>query len=164
YREFSDAQGSETVNLQGIVFNTNDGGRLPLEAYVAATIAERESLATGRRTIAAVAHERKLNAKYLGILWTNLAGSEPSLILNGIREHWRRAQPKDTAALTAEISDWQRALWRFRTVGHIGKVGGPKRWLESVDPVPSRQELRCKLPATTDGSEVVVSLVASDAG
>src|SRR5262249_58620702 len=31
YREFSDASGSDEVNLQGIVFHTNDGGRLPLE-------------------------------------------------------------------------------------------------------------------------------------
>ena len=57
------------MNLQGIVFNTNDGGRLPLETYLAATLAERDALATGARTIAAVAKERGLNAKYLGTLW-----------------------------------------------------------------------------------------------
>ena len=31
YREFTDSRGGDKVNLQGIVFDTNDGGRLPLE-------------------------------------------------------------------------------------------------------------------------------------
>ena len=35
------------VNLQGIVFDTNEGGRLPLEKYLAATLTEREALAAG---------------------------------------------------------------------------------------------------------------------
>src|SRR5262249_53683075 len=154
-REFSDSRGSDTVNLQGIVFNTNDGGRLPVETYLAATIVEREALASGRRTIAAVAAERKLNAKYLGILWSGLTSKEPSLVLNGLRERWRAASPADSAALAAEIAEWQKALWRFRTVGHIGKVGGPTRWLEPVDPSVSRQELRFKIPSTAGDPEVL---------
>ena len=36
--------GGDQVNLQGIVFDTNEGGRLPLEKYLAATLAEREAL------------------------------------------------------------------------------------------------------------------------
>ncbi len=164
YREFSDARGSETVNLQGIVFDTNDGGRLPLEPYLAATIAERDALASGTRTIAAVAQSRQLNAKYLGILWRSLTSREPSLLLDGVRAQWRRARPGDAAALTAAIARWQKALWRFRTVGHIGKVGGPTRWLEPVDPVISRQDVRFKVPVTSGNPEVVLSLVATDAG
>ena len=30
YRQFTEAGGAEQVNLQGIVFATNDGGRLPV--------------------------------------------------------------------------------------------------------------------------------------
>ncbi len=164
YREFSDGRGSETVNLQGVVFNTNDGGRLPLAKYLAATIENRDSLAKGSRTIAAVAQEQKLNAKYLNILWKSLTNTEPSLLLGGVRERWKAAKPADAAALAAQIAEWQRALWRFRTVGQLGKVGGPKRWLEPVDPLVSAQELRLKFPETADGQEVVVSFVASDAG
>ena len=41
---------------------------LPLEKYLAATLSEREALKTGSKTIAAAAHERGLNAKYLGML------------------------------------------------------------------------------------------------
>ncbi len=89
YREFSDARGSDQVNLQGIVFNTNDGGRLPLESYLTATLEEREALATGARTIAVVAKDRKLNAKYLGTLWSSLRSAEPSLLLDLVRARWR---------------------------------------------------------------------------
>jgi len=38
YREFTDPRGGDKVNLQGIVFETNEGGRLPLEKYLAATL------------------------------------------------------------------------------------------------------------------------------
>ena len=164
YRKFSDARGSDQVNLQGIVFKTNDGGRLPLETYLAATLAEREALTTGARTIAAVAKERELNARYLGTLWSSLTSTEPSLLLDVVRARWRAAKAGDAAALTAEIGVWQRTLSRFTTVGQIGKVGGPKRWLEPVNPVMSRQEVRFKVPATSDSQDVVLSLLASDAG
>src|SRR5689334_10345782 len=40
YKEFTDAKGGEKVNLQGIVFETNEGGRLPVEKYLAASLAE----------------------------------------------------------------------------------------------------------------------------
>ena len=43
------------VNLQGIVFDTNQGGRLPLEKYLAATIAERECSGPGEKSVEAVA-------------------------------------------------------------------------------------------------------------
>ena len=72
YGRFTDAGGGTKVNLQGIVFGTNDGGRLPLEKYLRATIREREALATGTKSIAAVARQQNLNAKYLGTLWSTL--------------------------------------------------------------------------------------------
>ena len=59
YRQFTDAGGGDKVNLQGIVFDTNEGGRLPLEKYLAATLAEREALAAGSKTIDAVAREQQ---------------------------------------------------------------------------------------------------------
>jgi hypothetical protein len=36
YAEYTDAQGGTQVNLQGIVFDTNGGGRLPLQKYLEA--------------------------------------------------------------------------------------------------------------------------------
>ena len=35
YRAFTDPHGGDKVNLQGIVFDTNQGGRLPVEKYLA---------------------------------------------------------------------------------------------------------------------------------
>src|SRR5439155_2318056 len=100
-----------------------------------------------------------------GTLWKSLTGKEPSLLLDVLRARWRTAKPADAAALDADIAAWQRVLWRFGTVGHIGKVGGPKGWLEPVNPLVAKQELRFKIPATPDeGKEVTLSLVAGDAG
>jgi hypothetical protein len=182
YAQFSDSAGGSKVNLQGIVFDTNVGGRLPIERYLAATLAEREGLRAGTRSIEAVARERGLSPKYLGLLWRELDGSrtvqpgadretgksarptDASLLLDGLRARWRTAKPEDAPALAAEIAQWQMALWRFTSVGHIGKLGGPKAWMEPVSPITTRQELRVKLPAATDSKEVVLYLAAGDAG
>ena len=59
YREFTDPRGGDKVNLQGIVFDTNQGGRLPIEKYLAATLAERESLKAKRKSIEQVAGETR---------------------------------------------------------------------------------------------------------
>ncbi|MEB0161192.1 hypothetical protein, partial [Pseudomonas sp. AH2 (2023)] len=70
--------GGTQVNPQGIVFETNGGGRLPVELYLEATLAERDALQSGAKSIAAVAAERKLNAKYLQLLWNVLSTGEKS--------------------------------------------------------------------------------------
>lgn len=164
YRRHSDAGGASQVDLQGIVFDTNDGGRLPVESYLAATVEERDALQAGERTISDVAESRGLNAKYLGTLWSALQEEMPSPPLDKIRAQWRTATPSDAGALAAEIGAWQNALWRFTSVGHIGKVGGPKAWQEPVAPLVARQELRLSIPATPDQREVTLYLVAGDAG
>ena len=64
----------------------------------------------------------------------------------------------------AEVEAWQKALWKFSSVGHIGKVGGPKAWMEPVSPIVATREVRLKLPLPADGRGVTVSLVATDAG
>ncbi|NBR85004.1 MAG: DUF1592 domain-containing protein [Proteobacteria bacterium] len=164
YAQFTEKGGGSAVNLQGIKFDTKDGGVLPLEKYLAATIAERDALTAKRKTIAEVAKERGLNAKYLTTLWTALNDSQPSLLLDPLRAKWRSAKPADAPALTASIAQWQRALWRFTTVGHIGKRNGPSAWQMPVVPLAASQEVRVKLPAPTSGNEVVLYLLASDAG
>jgi hypothetical protein len=168
YREFTDPGGGAKVNLQGIVFETNAGGRLPVDKYIAATLAERDALLAGTKTTDAVAHERGLNAKYLGTLFKTL--SQPltdvrgSLLLDGIRARWRTAKPDAAPALVAEIAEWQKALWKFSSVGHIGKLNGPKGWMETVNPLASRQELKLKISPPADAKEVALYLAASDAG
>ena len=165
YREFTDPRGGgDRVNLQGLVFDTNQGGRLPLERYLAATIAERESLASGAKSVEAVASERGLNARYLGTLWRSLSSPAPSLLLGALQARWRVARPEDVPAIVAEIVAWQKGLWKFSSVGHIGKLGGPKAWMEPVSPLISRQEVRFRVPPSPDGKEVTLSIVATDAG
>jgi hypothetical protein len=164
YREFTDPTGGDRVNLQGVVFDTNQGGRLPVERYLAATIADRQALTSGAKSIEAVAGERGLNAKYLGTLWSVLSSREPSLLLKQVQARWRGARVEDVPALASEVSAWQDGLWRFASVGHIGKVGGPKAWMEPVNPLVAGREVRFRASPPPDAREVTISLVATDAG
>jgi hypothetical protein len=164
YRRFTASGASRQVQLQGLVWDAENGGRLPLENYLAATLAEREALTNATKTIELVAGERGLSPKYLRILWNALNGAEPSLLLDRVRARWRTAAPDEASAVAADIARWQNALWKFGSVGHIGKVGGPKAWQEPVTPVLARQEIRLKLPSATDGKAVTLYLSAGDAG
>lgn len=168
YRQHSDAAGASQVNLQGIVFDTNDGGRLPIEKYLAVTLAEREALRSGTKSIAAVAQERGLNAKYLGILWDTLNATgdrEPSVLLDALRAQWRGATADQAPALAQEIARWQKALWQFTTIGqHIEQDGTNKLWQQAVSPLTNRQEMRLPLTVNPGAKDVSLYLVASDAG
>jgi hypothetical protein len=164
YSEFADSGGGSQVNLQGVVFGTNAGGRLPLERYLQATLAERDALAQGGKTVDAVARERKLSPKYLGLLWSTLNGTDPSPLLDGVRARWKAAKPADAPAIAEGIVRWQSGLWKLNSVGHIGKVGGPRSWMEPVSPLLTRQEFRLPIPAPKDGKVVTLYLVADEAG
>jgi hypothetical protein len=141
YARYTLSGGGTAVDLQGIRFDTKDGGVLPLERYLAAL---RGGSADG------------LSPKYLALLRAALEGGPPSPVLDPIRARWREG-----ADVAQEIARWQRALWKFNAVGHIGKAGGPKSWMEAVSPLQARQELRMKI---ADGGPATIVLVASDAG
>ena len=144
-----------------------NAGRLPLPECFSATLAERDSLTAGDKTVEAVAAERGLNAKYLGNLWSKLTSDDRSLILDDLRSRWGSAKPKDTAALATHVATWQMGLWTFNPVGLLGRKGSRSRWMERVSPLLTQQELRFQIPAPKDGEEAkefVVSLVAGDAG
>ncbi len=142
-------------------------GRLPLEKYFVATIAERDSLSRGEKTPAAVAAQHGLNARYLQALWSTLNSDDRSLLLDELRVRWREAGPGEAAALAAQVNTWQKGLWIFNPVGLLGRKGSQARWLEPVDPLLTRQELRLKVPGPKSGEEATeftVSLIATDAG
>lgn len=168
YSRFTDHGGGTAVNLQGIQFDTNQGGLLPLPSYLAALLAHRDALRQGATTLAAIAGERSLSLKYLQALWRELEvnpDEPPSLPMDAIRAQWRNARNDDDASALAErIERWQESLWKFNSVGHIGRPGGAKRWMEPVTPLVARQEFKLKLPETPDGQDAVVHLVADDAG
>jgi hypothetical protein len=182
YRQFTDNGGGTSVNLQGIRFDTKDGGVLPLDKYLAATLELRHAVAKTRRVvlplpgregrdegernrlIVSTAGTQKLSPKYLATLWHALESTNANFLLDPIRVRWRTAKPADAADLAKEISRWQHALWKFNSVGHIGKKGGPKSWMEALTPLQSKQEVKLKPPASTDAREVTLYLSASDAG
>ncbi|HUR47409.1 MAG TPA: DUF1592 domain-containing protein [Candidatus Saccharimonadales bacterium] len=164
YRDYTDPRGGDKVNLQGIVFETNEGGRLPVEKYLAASLVLRDSGKISDQAISALARERNLSPKYLKILFNSLSDKSPSELLDRVRRSWRAAKPADLASLTAEIGQWQKVLWKFASVGHIGKAGGPKGWMEPVSPISNKQEVKLKLTAPADGKDLTLYLVAGDAG
>jgi hypothetical protein len=164
YNRFTENGGGTAVNLQGIKFDTKDGGVLPFEKYFAATLTEREALKAGKKSITEVAHERGLNAKYLGTLWTSLNDTNSSLLLDQVRAQWRMAKPDALEPLMMTLRQWQQGLWRFSTVGHIGKRDGPKAWQTPVTPLAEVSEVKLKLQAPAQGNEATLYLVASDAG
>jgi hypothetical protein len=163
YAKYTDGSTGSQLNLQGVVFSNKDGGRLPVEKYLLATLEERETIRTGRKTLDEIAASRGLSSKYMAAVWAMLNGQEPSPLLDDLRAKWKTAKPGDIPALVAAIAGWQNAVWKFNSVGHIGKVGGPKAWMEPVDPLTASTELRWKVPPTATG-EVTFYLVAAEAG
>ena len=165
YAAHTDARAGEKLSLQGVAVDmSKERGRLPLEKYLRATLEERDALARGAKTPEDVARERGLSAKYLATLFAALSSQEPSVLLDPVRARWRTATPAAAAELVAEIAPWQDALWKFNNIGHLGKVGGPKGWMEPINPVVAKQELRLKIPTPPDGNDVTLFLVATDAG
>src|SRR5262245_56984038 len=60
YRRYTDPHGADKVNLQGIVFDTNEGGRLPVDRYLEATLALRAAGEWNEGRLERVAAERGL--------------------------------------------------------------------------------------------------------
>ena len=77
---------------------------------------------------------------------------------------WRVAAPAQAGELAAYVARWQAALWRFTTVGHIGKRDGPTAWQVPVSPLAETREVRLPLPAPDAAGVVRVYLQTSDAG
>ncbi|WP_218933160.1 DUF1592 domain-containing protein [Roseimaritima multifibrata] len=158
YRRFTVTIDEET-NVGGTGVVHNGGGRIPLEKCLAALFQHRDAVADGTMTIDSVARDDNLNAKYLGLLWEMLDDQQPSLLFDSLRAKWRNGK-----LTVADIEPWQHSLWRFTNIGHLGKAGGPKAWMEPVTPLASQQEFRMKLAAPADGGDIVIYLSADDAG
>lgn len=162
YSKYSNTGGGITVNLTGRPFTTNQGGVLPIAEYLTATIEERDAIRDGK-TVQQVADERNLSPKYLRILWTSLTGGTSPLLLDPIRESWKKATPQDVPKLVAKVEAWGNRLWKFNVVGHVGREGGPSAWMEPLVPIAERRDFRLKLEPETE-TDVVVRLLADDVG
>lgn len=134
--------GSLTVQ-QGIPLDVGTGGgRLPVARYLDAV--------QGRGKVDG------LSPRYLELLRSALSAKEPSVVLDPLRAKFMAKQ------LTAEdVEAWQKALWKFSNIGHIGRASGPKAWQEPASPLVPQQELRVKLEGNRDH---VLYLVGGTAG
>lgn len=166
YARFSVPGEGMALNLQGLRFDTQDGGVLPLGKYLAATLEERDALHQGLITPAEAARRHQLNERYFTTLWTALNDTGPSVALAPIRARWRAAPPTEAAAaaLAETIGRWQHALWRFNPIGQIGKRNGPPSWQERMLPLAESHEIRLPLPARTAEGDRKLLLIATDAG
>ena len=162
YAEFTDRGGADTVTQQGMALDKDRGGVLPLRRYLAASLSLRGP--SGMAAVEAVARKNRLSPKYLGALLALLKSKQPSPLLDGLRLRWQSANVGDLDAMVNEIGLWQNTLWKFSSVGHIGKQDGPKAWMEPVNPIVNQQDFRVKLTAPESGNEVTVYLTARDAG
>jgi hypothetical protein len=80
--------------------------------------------------------------------------------MDDLRKSWRTAQPGDEAALAAEIAAWQKVLWKFNTVGHVGVPGKATAWMEPASPLLARQEFKLKLPPSKPGETLTLYLAS----
>ncbi len=89
YQSHSEVGGAVQVNLQGVIFNTNDGGRIPIAKYLKAA---REWASADNPDLQTIAGKNSLNTKYLGILTKSLStpSTMPSL-LTDLRTTWQAA-------------------------------------------------------------------------
>src|SRR5262249_15342800 len=75
YAGYSESGGGSNVNLQGIEFNTNRGGLLPLKHYLSATITARDGPASRKASWEKLASQDRLIAKYLAKLHDVMTGN-----------------------------------------------------------------------------------------
>lgn len=145
YARYTSEGGAQAMNLQGVRFDTNAGGRLDVARYLEAVQGRGDA--------------GSLNARYLETLRKALESTQPSPVLDLLRAKYR------TQSLNAlDVDAWLRVLWRFSSVGHVGKKNGPKSWQEPVTPLGTHHEIRVKLEAPKVAGDVKLYLVSTDAG
>lgn len=164
YARFSESGGGTAVNLQGIRFETNGGGRLPLERCFTALLKNRKALAAGSLTFADLARTSGLSQRYLERLWQTLQTPSKSRLLLPLQQLWKSAKPEDAGELVRYIVGWQQSLWQFSTIGHIGKRDGPAAWQLPVNPLQTRTSLKLAVPPADAQGMVTLYLTAADAG
>jgi RNAse (barnase) inhibitor barstar len=161
YRRYTDNSGSSEINIQGIPLDTNGGGRLPLQQYLTALLQSRDALNANTTTLAEVARSHELSVRYLTRLWDelNLTTDDEiplSSVTSALRERWNNATAVDATELTQFVTKAQSRLWKFNTIGHIGREGGPTSWMEPDSPIVSQQEFRIPLSTTLPEEDVTV--------
>lgn len=145
YTKYSSEGKPTEVIQQSIKMNTGAGGRLPIAQYLACLQGKQN--ADG------------LSPKYLKILRAALTSTQPSQLLETLRDKYAAG-----TLTAADIEPWQQSLWKLNSIGHLGKIDGPKSWMEPVTPLTAQHEIRLKLTPPADGSDLTLYLSTGDAG
>lgn len=136
------SEGHVELEVPGAKVMDEAAGRLPVGRYLNALQGKGST--------------EGLSPKYLATLRQALTDTRPSPLLDPLRAKFK------TKSLTADdIRPWQQVLWRFASVGHIGKENGPKAWQEPVTPFATQHEMRMKL---TGAQDTTLYLTTTDAG
>ena len=132
-------------------------GRLPLQAYLAATIRHREALAADPGKLDEIAAKENLNPRYFRILYQTLSDRKASFPLDAIRAHWRAASEKETGALAAEIAIWQGQVWRVVPIGSY-RDGNLSRQKPIDTAIAESQTIRLAVKPAPGQNDVVLYL------
>jgi hypothetical protein len=144
--------------------SAEQGARLPVEKYIEAIIAEQAALRSGDTNVLAVAQRHSISEKYLGLLWELFESSPGDSLLNArLQQLAQSNDPERAKKMAAWIAVWEKQVWKFNVVGHIGRQGSPTTWQEAIAPLAAQEDIRIALPPAA-GKEVVVYLSVGDAG
>jgi hypothetical protein len=160
-------------------------GTVDLNQYFAALIKHRDLLIKDLAKTDEIARDEFLSAKYLRLLAKMLVtgevdtGSEvpivigvddasqpqaqrsKSLLLDSIRESWKKNPSENTASIVARIRAMQNQVWKFEPVGHLGLI---RLWQNPTNPISRSLESRVKLKTSGDKNSVRVYLTAGNVG
>ena len=166
YRQFTRDGVRAQVVHRATDFDTSQGGVVPLEEYLAATLIQRDALADGKTTIAQVAEQHSLSPKYLALLWDALTQPDTSTaspLLENLRQQWQQSTVEDAPRLAAAIELAEQRLWKFNPIGQLSEGGKQKIWMEAVNPIAPRHEFRIALNPVPSETTSTVHISALDA-
>ena len=171
YARYATGGQSSAQNLQGVQFSTVDAAVIPLGPYL---LQLKESLNTNPEELNQKKQAdaqplnnegRALSERYTERLHDAILNPNPSVLIAEFKSRFQTASDSDLLAVSEWIQSWQRALWYFGKVGHIGKRDGPRKWQNAILPIATKQRLELPLkPANDPSTNITLRLVAHDAG
>ena len=133
-------------------------GAIPLSRYLRATIAHRDAIRSGKKTLLQIAGAERLSPRYLKTLWNALTDDRPSLLLDGIRTKWKMAAPTAVPGLVADIAALQGLLWQRQEPR--GERALADRFVPAPVSVAEKHSFELSLPEAKSGSDAMLYLVA----
>lgn len=164
YARYSIAGNSNSQNLQGVQFSTVDAGVIPLSIYLKRLASQFDSNPVGE-TATEQHSEVQVSGKYLSLLQSAATSQKPSILIADFQKQLQRAGDRNIDGLVDWIHTWQKSLWSFGKVGHIGKRDGPSTWQSPVTPTATALAINTTLHrANTNQPTTTLRMVTHEAG